>query len=125
MQYPGPGKGLQKEETKFLKLVIDYIGPVIDYNPLCMPWTKIFHFRNRLSLMVINYRIWARANRLLGVVIDYRGTIYSRDASLSLILAIFTLSTPKLSPFSLKLLPLHSLTQSFKYFHQIAPFPLT
>ena len=36
VQYPGPGKGLQKEGTKFLELVIDYRGPVIDYNALCM-----------------------------------------------------------------------------------------
>ena len=37
VQYLGLGKGLQKEEIKFLKLVIDYLGTVIDYKPLYTP----------------------------------------------------------------------------------------
>ena len=36
-QYPRLGKGLQKEKTKFLRLIIDYPRLVIDYKPLYTP----------------------------------------------------------------------------------------
>ena len=37
VQYPELRKGLQKEETKILELVIYYLEPVIDYKYLCTP----------------------------------------------------------------------------------------
>ena len=55
VQYPGLGKGLQKEETKFLKLVIDYTSSVINYKSLYMSSCKVFPCCNRLHGVVIDY----------------------------------------------------------------------
>ena len=58
---------MQKEETKILKLVIDYIGSVIDYKSLCLH-AKFFP-------VVIDYMEWACGNRLPVRVIDYHRAI--------------------------------------------------